>query len=76
MVEVCPHGPPSVSDDAIAALHGLYEAARALPSDLQGGSHTLGFARRKYQDTVETAYGLLPRPPQTSAARFKRLYRK
>lgn len=29
-----------------------------------------------YQNTVESAYGLLPRPPQTPAARFKRLYRK
>ena len=28
----------------------------------------------EYQNTVESAYGLLPRPPQTPAARFKRLY--
>jgi hypothetical protein len=32
--------------------------------------------RSEYQNTVESAYGLLPRPPQTQAARFKRLYRK
>jgi len=30
----------------------------------------------EYQNTVESAYGLLPRPPQPPAARFKRLYRK
>jgi hypothetical protein len=30
----------------------------------------------QYQNTVETAYGLLRRPPQTPAASFKRLYRK
>jgi hypothetical protein len=30
----------------------------------------------EYQNTIESAYGLLPRPPQTPAARFKRLYRK
>jgi hypothetical protein len=30
----------------------------------------------EYQNTVESAYGLLPRPPQTPSARFKRLYRK
>ena len=27
----------------------------------------------QYQNTVETTYGLLPRPPQTPAAPFKRL---
>ena len=30
----------------------------------------------QYQNTVESAYRLLPHPPQTPAARFKRLYRK
>jgi hypothetical protein len=30
----------------------------------------------KYQNPVENPYGLLPRPPQTQAAHFKRLYRK
>ena len=30
----------------------------------------------KYQNVFESAYGLLPRPPQTQAAHFKRLYRK
>jgi len=30
----------------------------------------------QYQNPVENAYGLLPRPPQTQAAHFKRLYRK
>jgi hypothetical protein len=28
----------------------------------------------QYQNTIETAYGLLPRPSQTPAAPFKRLY--
>lgn len=36
----------------------------------------LSFTPSEYQNTVESAYGLLPRPPQTPAARFKRLYRK
>jgi len=30
----------------------------------------------QYQNTVETTYWLLPRPPQTPATHFKRLYRK
>jgi len=34
------------------------------------------FTLRKYQPTIESSYGFLPRPPQTPAARFKRLYRK
>ena len=36
----------------------------------------LSFTSSQYQNTVESAYGLLPRPPQPPAARFKRLYRK
>ena len=38
--------------------------------------HAFCRTRSEYQKTVETAYGLLPRPPQTPAAHFKRLYRK
>jgi hypothetical protein len=34
------------------------------------------FTPRKYQPTIESSYGFLPRPPQAPAARFKRLYRK
>jgi len=34
------------------------------------------FTPRKYQPTIESSYRFLPRPPQTPAARFKRLYRK
>jgi len=30
----------------------------------------------QYQNKVETTYGLLPRPSQTPATPFKRLYRK
>ena len=30
----------------------------------------------EYQNPVGKPYGLLPRPPQTQAAHFKRLYRK
>ena len=30
----------------------------------------------EYQKPVQNPYGLLPRPPQTQAAHFKRLYRK
>jgi hypothetical protein len=29
----------------------------------------------EYQNRVRNPYGLLPRPPQTQAAHFKRLYR-
>jgi len=29
-----------------------------------------------YQNAIGNPYGLLPRPPQTQAAPFKRLYRK
>ena len=29
----------------------------------------------EYQNPVRNPYGLLPRPPQTQAAHFKRLYR-
>jgi hypothetical protein len=30
----------------------------------------------EYQNPLRNPYGLLPRPPQTQAAHFKRLYRK
>jgi hypothetical protein len=30
----------------------------------------------EYQNPVRNPYGLLPRPPQTQAAHFRRLYRK
>ena len=30
----------------------------------------------EYQNPVRNPYGLLPRPPQTQAAHFKRLYQK
>jgi hypothetical protein len=30
----------------------------------------------EYQNPIRNPYGLLPRPPQTQAAHFKRLYRK
>jgi hypothetical protein len=35
--------------------------------------HALCRTRFQYQNKVETAYRLLPRPPQTPAAPFKRL---
>ncbi len=31
---------------------------------------------QKYQNTIQNTYPPLPRPPQTRAAHFKRLYRK
>lgn len=40
----------------------------------RAGYLNLSFTPSQYQNTVESAYGLLPRPPQTPAARFKRLY--
>jgi len=42
----------------------------------QSGSETLPNLLHKYQNPIQNAYPWLPRPPQSRAAHFKRLYRK
>jgi hypothetical protein len=45
-------------------------------ADTQAAIHHLAQGSSKYQNPVRNPYGLLPRPPQTQAAQFKRPYRK
>jgi hypothetical protein len=54
----------------------MFVASFTLLPDARCGCLSPEFVPRQYQNTFESAYGLLPRPPHTPAARFKRLYRK
>ena len=76
MLEVCPGGCSDSEHRQSRSLacghHPL--ATRRLP--LRALVKTSGSSPFQYQNTIESAYGLLPRPPQTPAAPFKRLYRK
>jgi hypothetical protein len=49
---------------------------QAHPTDPQSAVSALPGLLSKYQNPFRNPYGLLPRPPQTQAAHFKRLYRK
>ena len=79
MLDVCPavltRAGAMPKRDTAAVLRSFSYPAEP-PSGTCGPDFLLCFTRRQYQNTVESAYGLLPRPPQTPAARFKRLYRK
>jgi hypothetical protein len=74
MLEVCLR--PSRDDEhrhsgSLGYAHHPH-ATRRLP--LQTLLKISGGTPLSYQNTDENAYGLLPRPPQTPAAPFKRLY--
>ena len=76
MPDVCPQQARSGTDLPGAGHEALFVASFTPPPDRRGGCLSPKFVRRQYQNTIESAYGLLPRPPHTPAARFKRLYQK
>jgi len=76
MPDVCSRPTPPHTGLTGADQETVFVTPFIPPPDTRGGRPSLEFARRQYQNTFESAYGLLPRPLQTPAARFKRLYRK
>ena len=76
MLEVCTHGCTNGAHHHSGSLERAHYPLATLRVPLPTLVKILGGIPFQYQNTVETAYGLLPRPPQTPAASFKRLYRK
>jgi putative transposase len=76
MFDVCPR---VRAYDQIGELRPYPAANRALSggwATLRGRLRPTGGSSFEYQNSIRNPYGLLPRPPQTQAAHFKRLYRK
>jgi len=76
MLDVCPRRSNQCRRTTLIGGEAAIQASRATLQNARGHRRTPGSSRSEYQNTVESAYGLVPRPPQTPAARFKRLYRK
>jgi len=76
MLEVCTHRCPNGAHHHSGSLERAHYPLATLRVPLPTLVKILGCIPFQYQNKVETAYGLLPRPPQTPAASFKRLYRK
>jgi hypothetical protein len=76
VLEVCPHG-PSYAEPGHSPSHGAaicrFPARRI---DIIVRIHVLPSCFSEYQNPIRNPYVLLPRPPQTQAAHFKRPYRK
>jgi hypothetical protein len=76
MLDVCPR---VRAYDEIGQLRPYQAMNRALPRGwitLRCRLKPIGGPSFKYQNPFRNPYGVLPRPPQTQAAHFKRLYRK
>jgi hypothetical protein len=76
MLEVCPHGCPDGAHPHSGSLERAHYPLATLRMPLPTLVKILGGIPFQYQNKVERSYGLLPCPPQTPAASFKRLYRK
>jgi hypothetical protein len=76
MLEVCSayrtYSEAGPSSPFVLANRG-YNAPRI---HAQVGMNAVPEFSSRYQNLLRNPYGLLPRPPQTQAAHFKRLYRK
>ena len=76
MLEVCPYGRPDGEHRHSGSLRRDPHPVPTPRMPLRTVVKIPGGTPFQYQNTVENAYGLLPRPPQTPATPFKRLYRK
>ena len=76
MLEVCPRGCPDGEHHHSGSLGRTHYPLATPRVPLRTLVKIPGGIPLQYQNTVENSYGLLPRPPQTPAAPFKRLYRK
>jgi hypothetical protein len=76
MPDVCRYGPVLGICAFPARPQNPFKDSSTIPRHTRVHRHAPVAAPAQYQKTLENAYGLRPRPPQTSAARFKRLYRK
>ena len=75
MFDVCPR---VRAYEQISELRPYEATNRALSrgwTTLRGRFRPIGGPSFEYQNPIQNPYGL-PRPPQTQAADFKRLYRK
>ena len=76
MLDVCPRDCQHMENaHSLAQGHPKYTFPSSLtprPLTFRASSDT----PFQYQNTFESTYWRLPRPPQTPAAPFKRLYRK
>jgi hypothetical protein len=71
--------PPVRPYDTTGELRPYRATNRALLrgwTALRGRLSSIGASSFETQNPVQNPYRLLPRPPQTQAAHFKRLYRK
>ena len=76
MLGVCP---PGSADSTHVSLSSYQPADCAFPVrriDPRTSISVIPGWSSEYQNPVRNPYGLLPHPPQTQAAPFKRLYRK
>jgi hypothetical protein len=76
MLEVYPRDYHHVDSPHGARLGGANHSSATCSVPFQRVIETYWEVPFEYQNTVENTYWQLPRPPQTPAAHFKRLYRK
>ena len=76
MLEVCPRKSRNGEHSHSGSLGPQHHTVATPRVPLRTVVKISGGIPFQYQNTIENAYWLLPRPPQTPAAHFKRLYRK
>jgi hypothetical protein len=76
MLEVCLHAGDIVPRNLAAAPPPEKGTAEWPHGMLDRNLQPAAGLPQQYQKGVQSTYSLLPRPPQTPAAHFKRLYRK
>ena len=74
MLEVCPLDYAYDERDHPARVRNAIRPNSTQPLAPRSAAHMPCRTHSEYQNKVETTYALLPRPPQTPAAPFKRLY--
>jgi hypothetical protein len=73
---VCPQGRRVWQDHGTAHRISPNHAFHSHPKPPHGCIFPIPWPTRKYQNPLRNTYPCLPRPPQTQAAPFKRLYQK
>ena len=76
MLDVCPAILLSAARMPLPAPPVIREAESGLASRRWTSSQAWQYTPQQYQNANHQTYLSLPRPPQTRAAHFKRLYRK
>ena len=73
MLDVCPRVRAYDQIDELRPYRATNRALSRAWTTLRGRFRPIAGSPFEYQNAIRNPYGLLPRPPQTQAADFKRL---